>query len=382
MRSFDSQSAIEKRLFQRLLDGSNNNTRALDVSSGVFIYGAGELGMLAIEYCEACEILILGILDQNKSGLIKGKFSEYLISKPEEIPMEERSEALIAIAIATVAFSQISEILKSYGWRNILPFYSLSRKKRAGHPLNNGWEVGLISKDEMEKVLWICGNWDDKASLLHYEAFLAWHIDETELTLVDLLVDSNKRYAIAPLLEVLNNKHQLMVDVGSHRGESVKRLVDLGIIFSEYVLIEPDAASRERLKKSVLNWLPVDKKIDFLNIVLGAENTLRPFKEGLGYCSQLWTNSVNFRSIVTLDSLECRPDFIKIHTEGSELNVLLGSIKTIAEYKPTLAFSVYHNRDGFCRTIFESMQLFGGYKWYFRLHSYQGTGAFIYGIPI
>jgi hypothetical protein len=136
-----------------------------------------------------------------------------------------------------------------------------------------------------------------------------------------------------------------------------------------------------QLKSNIKNYLPAHKKISFLNYVLGTSNSLLPFKEGLGYCSQLWSESTIVRSVNTLDSLDCRPDFLKIHTEGSELEVLLGGVNTISRDRPVLAFSIYHNRDGLCRIPFESMQLFEDYKWYFRLHSYQGTGGFIYGLP-
>jgi hypothetical protein len=75
------------------------------------------------------------------------------------------------------------------------------------------------------------------------------------------------------------------------------------------------------------------------------------------------------------------PDLIKIHTEGSELDILKGAAKTIKRYNPLLAYSVYHNRDGLCRAIIEPMKSFDNYLWYFRLHCYQGTGAFVYGVP-
>lgn len=375
------KSLIENRLIQRLLDGSSNHPGPIDLGNGVYIYGAGELGMLAVEYCEACGILILGILDQNKTGVIKGRYSEYRICHPDEIPAEVRFQLPLAVAVATVAFAPISKMLKSCGWKKVLPFYALTVEKRTGHPLSNGWAVGSISEEELEKVRWVCGNWDDDYSLLHYEAFLAWHVDGTELPLAEEGIDPNQRYAIAPLLAVLSNRHQQMVDVGSHKGESIKRLLDANILFSEYVLVEPDLESSRRLKCNIQNYLPADKRVTFLNYILGASNALMPFKEGLGYCSQLWSESTLVRPVVTLDSLECRPDFLKIHTEGSEMDVLLGGIDTISKNRPVLAFSIYHNRDGLCKVPFESMQLFEGYKWYFRLHSYQGTGAFIYGVP-
>lgn len=381
MSSSGQKSIIENRLIQRLLNSSDSHPETIDLSNGIYIYGAGELGMLAVEYCEACGILILGVLDQNKTGLIKGRLSEYPICKPDEIPMEERFHLPLAVAVATVDFASISKIVKSCGWKNDLPFYALTGEKRAGHPLSNGWLVGCITEQELEKVRWVCKNWDDDISLLHYEAFLDWHIDGTELSLTCEGIDPNQRYTIAPLLTEFSNRHRQMVDVGSHRGESIKRLVDADVLFDEYVLIEPDLESMRKLKSNVKNYLPAYKKISFLNYVLGTSNSLMPFKEGLGYCSQLWSGSTIVRSVNTLDSLDCRPDFLKIHTEGSELDVLLGGVDTISRDRPVLAFSIYHNRDGLCRIPFESMQLFEDYKWYFRLHSYQGTGGFIYGVP-
>ncbi len=381
MNSISPKSQIENRLIQRLLDGSSKNLGSIDLANGVYIYGAGELGMLAVEYCEACGIQILGILDQNKTGVIKGIYSEYRIYQPDEIPAEVRFQFPLAVAVATVAFAPISKMLKSCGWEKVSPFYDLTVEKRTGHPLGNGWVVGSISEEELEKVRWVCGSWDDDCSLLHYEAFLAWHVDGTELPLPEEGIDPNQRYAIVPVLAGLSNRHQQMVDVGSHRGESIKRLLDANVVFSEYVLVEPDLESRRQLKSNIKNYLPVDKRVTFLDYILGASNALMPFKEGLGYCSQLWSESILVRPVVTLDSLECRPDFLKIHTEGSEMDILLGGIDTISKNRPVLAFSIYHNRDGLCKVPFESMQLFDGYKWYFRLHSYQGTGAFIYGVP-
>ena len=336
---------------------------------------------MAIEYCEACQIPIKGILDQQKTGQITGKTSEYLICKPDEISFEDRSHCSVAVAVATTSFAPICETLKTVGWNRVAPFYSLTREKRAGHPLCNGWIVGSVSEYELATVRWICENWDDTESLAHYEAFLAWHIDSSELPLTDYPVDPNQRYVIVPLMTEFACRHRQMVDVGSHRGESIKRLVDVGVVFSNYVLIEPDPVSRVHLDKTVKNCLTGAQKVEFIDVVLGAHNTVKPFKEGLGYCSQLWSDSTTVRQVVTLDSLGYQPDFLKIHTEGSELDVLLGATNTIQAHKPVLAFSVYHNRDGLCRAIAEAMQRFNGYKWYFRLHSYQGTGAFVYGIP-
>ena len=83
-----------------------------------------------------------------------------------------------------------------------------------------------------------------------------------------------------------------------------------------------------------------------------------------------------------MDSLQIKPDLIKIHTEGTELDVLMGAKKTIINYKPFLVCSVYHRREGFYSDITTPIKNFKNYNWFFRLHGFQGTGAFIYGIPI
>lgn len=381
LHGVDKLSLMVDRLTQRLLASANCVVEATDISSGVYIYGAGDLGALAVEYCESCEIHIAGILDKNKTGLIKGKSSQYLIHKPSEIPFEDRSHTPVAIAVVTAPILPISESLRSLGWSRVLPFYALTREKRIGHPLVNGWVAGLVSKHELETVQWICEKWGDAVSLAQYEAFLAWHIDGTELPLTNYPIDPNQRYVIPQLLSAFSLRHRQMVDVGSHRGESVRRLLEAGVVFSKYVLIEPDPVSRDHLSKALGGYQLAARQLEILDAVLGARNTVQPFIAGLGYCSQLWSESTTLRPVVTLDSLGCKPDFLKIHTEGSELDVLLGATDIIREHKPVLAFSVYHSRDGLCRAIAEPMRRFAGYEWYFRLHSYQGTGAFVYGVP-
>ena len=45
------------------------------------------------------------------------------------------------------------------------------------------------------------------------------------------------------------------------------------------------------------------------------------------YCSQIWPYAKNKVKTYKLDSLQIKPDLIKIHTEGTELDVLMGAKK-------------------------------------------------------
>ena len=352
-----------------------------DYESGVYIYGAGELGVLAISYCESCSIPIHGVLDRNKIGVMKGRTAEYTIKHPDLIELQENKDVLVVVAIATVPFGDIRKQLTQSGWNHVSPFYNLTTKQRKGHPLRNGWALGKVTDHEIDTVRWVCQKWEDDISFHHYEAFIAWHRDNTEIDLEEYPIDAEQRYVIPQLQEVLRACNQQFVDIGSHRGESVHRLNKAGILFNEYILIEPDALSRKIIESNLHELFSENVQVSIRDAILGDYNHFVPFKEGLGYSSQIWDESTEHRQVMRLDDLELQPSFLKIHTEGTEWNILRGAQKTIASNRPCIAFSVYHSRNGFFSDIAGAMRLFSGYRWFFRLHSYQGTGAFVYAIP-
>jgi FkbM family methyltransferase len=47
-------------------------------------------------------------------------------------------------------------------------------------------------------------------------------------------------------------------------------------------------------------------------------------------------------SAITLDSLHCRPDFLKVDVEGAEYDVLLGGQETIARSRPKMLIELHH----------------------------------------
>ena len=351
------------------------------LESGLYIYGAGELGTLAVEYCESCQIPIRGILDRQKTGMVTGKRAAYGISKPEDVTLIERSSVPVAVAVVTAPYHPVAASLEALGWRSVFPFYNLTREPRVGHPLCNGWIIGEVSELEISMVSRISAAWADTASRSHYEAYLAWHSDGSEVSLADCPIDPDSRYAISPLLDFLAVRHQQLVDVGSHCGSAVQRLHERGVAFDSYILIEPDPHSRQALEVLATRIRSESRAVTIVSDVVGEFRSSVPFQGGLGYCSQIWAHSSDYREVTPIDDLNLNPDFLKIHTEGSEVSVLKGAQHTVRRCLPALAFSVYHRREGFYRDIVAPMELFAGYRWYFRLHSYQGTGAFVYGIP-
>lgn len=369
------------RIQKKLTSGWKPNSQLPEVSEGIFLYGAGELGVLALEYCVACNIEVIGVIDKSKTSDLTIGNRTFKSLPPDELTAQKFKSIPIFVAIANIPVQPIIDSLKSQGWERVLPFYALTSTSRTGHPLSNGWLVQTISAEELEDVKDICEAWSDSASLDHYESFIDWHLDFTEtLPKVEPILPAC-RYLIDPVCSAIGSRRGQLVDVGSHIGQMPRRYMFSGFAFQEYVLVEPDAQNRKRLELEVRDLRASSASVKILPDLLAANSGSTNFAEGLGYCSQVWSRSSMSRLTKTLDELNLEPDILKIHTEGSEFEILQGGYLTISRYRPVIMYTIYHTRDGLTRSIFGPMKLFPNYSWYFRLHSFQGTGAVVYGLP-
>lgn len=371
-----------EKILPWLVESGSSCLRDLDLSNGIYIYGAGELGALAIEYCEACEIQVDGFLDlANIDTVISGSGRQYSVYHPENSKNRVDKSKPVVVAISTTPYGPIFQRLRKHTWKSVEPFYNLTCETRTGHPLRNGWRLGEVSDHEKDIAEFVCKSWGDEISWSHYEAFIAWHCDNTEIELGDNPINPAERYVIREVQNALLNRRNIFLDVGCHRGESITRLSNAGIQFGRYELFEPDDRSRSILQSCIRKIIPNHSEFVIHSNILGEGTNESFFQDGLGYCSQLWEHGSTLRQVNALDNFHLNPDFLKIHTEGSELNILKGACETIRHSRPVIAYSVYHRREGFFSDIAEVMALFSGYHWVFRLHGFQGTGAFVYGIP-
>lgn len=367
---------------QAFIDAAST-TRPLDEfdhENQLYVYGAGELGSLAVDYFERCALPVSAVLDRDRKGFMQGRERQYEILNPFQAASAAQRRSMVAVAVVTSPYEPIRNALRLAGWSRVVPFYSFTSEPRYGHPLSSGWLVGQVSSVESDAVVRICKRWRDAESLMHYEAFVAWHTCNSELLPAPNTIVPEDRYRIEPLVKFLGRRHKQYVDVGACRGEAVARLHAARVGFTDYVLIEPDDESRAILKAGT-PALVGNQMHRIVPDVIGSSHGKLPFADGFGYSSQIWQHGSCMRQVIPLDALALTPDLIKIHTEGTEGDVLDGAVDTIDRARPAIVFSIYHNRDGFCRTIDAAMNRFDGYCWFFRLHSYQGTGGFVYGIP-
>jgi FkbM family methyltransferase len=240
--------------------------------------------------------------------------------------------------------------------------------------------------DNIEKssVNFIFETLSDDTSIKHYEAFINWHTSSKELNLKNHPILNNERYSTPFFIKALkqSKRTECLLDIGAHHSELTKKLNSQKIFFKNYYLFEPDARSRNYLYKNKNIIAPKNSKFHISKKIISKSQNKVGFIDNLGYCSQIWPLAKNKSNTYRLDGFQIKPDLIKIHTEGTELDVIMGAKKTILNHNPFLVFSVYHRREGFYSDITTPIKNFKNYNWFFRLHSFQGTGAFIYGVPI
>ena len=209
----DSINRIEKSLLASGIDQYS----LPNLDGGVYIYGAGDLGRLALEYCQACEIRVLGVLDQFRCDELNVGSNYFSVMSPDQVPQYEQQRIPIFVAIVNLPIKPIIESLKLRGWRNVLPFYALAKESRIGHPLLNGWQIGEVEDDEIDDVKEICWRWADFQSLEHYESFISWRINYFEFLPIVEPIKPESRYVIEEVQGALKSRSGQLVDIGSHR---------------------------------------------------------------------------------------------------------------------------------------------------------------------
>jgi FkbM family methyltransferase len=353
------------------------------VNKPLILYGAGSLGKMAKEYFERLGIPFLFVVDANPDLHRRDPFWTGVdVLGIQDVPIELRENALLAICVVTAPFFQVTAPLKEQGWRNVVPFYDIAEAYRDRHPLSNGWHSGTLSNDDVYGIESVLCRWEDDISRAHHLQFLSWRSLREEWFFNDAPVTTHDRYFIPQVLSILHD-HEVFVDIGAHHGEVSIRFLDA--VKNQYrgiYAIEPDVENFSQLRNLLEEYMSAERrKIHLLTYALGSVTDEKCFYHGLGYASQFSELGQTEVDVRCLDDLLIPATFVKIHVEGWERSTISGGLETIINNRPILTVTSYHNREGLWNLPAQTMACLDKYAYYFRLHSWHGTGGVIYALP-
>jgi FkbM family methyltransferase len=347
------------------------------------LYGAGNLGRLARDFLKAVGQDFVLAIDQNARALsANGDWAGVSLLHPDEVGDSDKSGARLAVSVVTSAYVPIERKLLDRGFSDVVPFYDLAESFRRLHPLSNGWFAASMTADDRIHTAQVLARWSDDVSRAHHLQFLAWRRLREEWTFTAAPIPDCDRFFIPEITAVLSNAETLL-DGGAHHGVVIDAFLrHTKGRFRRIVAVEPDPINRAHFKENLQKLAPGDARIVIDDCALFDTEGEAIFHCGLDYASQISsTGSMRVRTR-PIDGFDLSPTFIKFHLEGAELAALKGARQTLLGQRPIVATTIYHNDDGVWRTADWLMEMLPDYRFLFRNHSWCGTGAVIYAIPL
>jgi FkbM family methyltransferase len=301
------------------------------VNKPLILYGAGNLGEMAKAFFNRLGIPFLYVVDKNPDRYVGSTiWNGISILKPDDVPQEHRTGCLLAICIATLPYTSISDPLIQQGWRDVVPFYDIAEAYKDRHPLGNGWFTGALNGDDMEGIEYALKHWADDASRAHYLQFIAWHRLRKELTFDDAPITTADRFFIPQIVSSLH-EHEVFVDGGAHHGEISLRFMDMvHHKFTKVYVFEPDKYNIKVLRSKLCGEnVSTSQNIEIIECALGKQAGSSLFFHGLDYASQFSSLAQESVPVQTLDEMDIPATVIKFHLEGWEYDALLGSMHTL-----------------------------------------------------
>jgi FkbM family methyltransferase len=347
------------------------------------LYGAGNLGRLARDFLKAVGQDFILAVDQNARALsANGDWAGVQLVHPDNVTDIDKSRARLAVSVVTSAYVPIERMLLDRGFIDVVPFYDLAESFRHLHPLSNGWFAAKPTSEDRSKTAQVLTQWSDDVSRAHHLQFLAWRRLREEWTFAAAPIPDCDRFFIPEIAAALSDD-EVLIDGGAHHGVVAEAFLrHTKANFRRIVAIEPDPINRARLGENLQRLAPGDARIAIDNYALSDKEDEAVFHSGLDYASQI-SRTGNMRvKTRTIDALGLSPTLIKLHLEGAELAALKGARQTLLDCRPIVVTTIYHNDDGIWKTAAWLMEALSDYRFLFRNHSWCGTGAVIYAIPL
>ena len=174
----------------------------------------------------------------------------------------------------------------------------------------------------------------------------------------------DERYAPMPKGEIKS-----ALDLGAYNGDTMREMFEYFPNLGEITLVEPDPKTYKRLLKYLgtvdgVSASPINAAVwsSTEGVIFSASGN----RNSTLTATASYQHKVSEVPLITVDSLDLSPDYIKYDVEGAEFEALRGSHATIEDSRPTLLVSLYHRSRDIFELINYLLDNYPDYKFYLR----------------
>lgn len=349
----------------------------MDSKNDIIVYGAGSLGKATIKFLNNAYRHVKYIVDRNEN--LRHTFSDDIeIICPEDLLETDKRECDILVCISAVPYFQVEDYLKDIGCRKVYIGGDYIQSLYSQNLFANIWSLDsanyeLLKKNDLD-------NWKDSDSKLQYKIALEWFYSRDERAVLPQDWNLNREKYFPDFIRALLRNDDIMVDTSILNGEYIDKFLNLTSGFGKVYgfCLNPNVISYDHL----LEKYRIYENVNIFDIEIGEYGNYQSYmKLGL---MEPYTEFVDYKCTVrNIDDLfnDKMFSFLRMYSMNPILPIIRGGKECILRYRPLIAANIGHYREDFIKVPQLLASMLKDYRFYFRIHSYQGNDCIMYAIP-
>ena len=357
-------------------------TRDIIKSSELVLYGAGNMGLAAVQWLQYYGLKIKYLIDSNEEK--RGTFiAGCPVINPKDIPDTDKDQCLFLVCVVTAPYSDMYSLLSELGCKIVYPAWDIIDLFNRYNKILCGWSCADIADEDLTSCKKVFTVLADDISKAHYFQALSWRIHRKEvfISYAPILRD-NKYFPIDIPINLITD--EVFVDCGAYNGNTLDTFIKRteGKFKSIYAF-EPSTEGFAALNEFISNN-KLANRTELYQIGLGSRDENVFFNDSMGdECHFTSEKKDTSKQRLKLDTILKEKDFtyIKVHAEGDDFDIIIGGINVISKQRPIIAITTFHNRNDFFNIPDFFITHLLNYSFYFRAYCYCGIETVLYAVP-
>lgn len=228
----------------------------------------------------------------------------------------------------------------------------------------------------MGEYEWIYDNLSDEESKFVFVELMLARLLQDPMIYFTLNNCSGVQYFEKSLINISDNKTEVFVDVGGYTGDTSLTFAQLYSDYKKIYLYEP----------SLRNYRKATRGLEGYNNIVFSNKGVSNSSGYIRFCENRSASCIDRTSKEVIETITLDEDiaeditFIKIDTEGHEMNVLEGAKNHLIRNKPKIAVSAYHQYNDIWKIPRYINSVNTKYKFYLRHYSNNYSETVLYAL--